>query len=96
MQINTERNLNGLVHLVVALHSVDEGLVGHDLRVSAEESLEALFDRLQLLLTDLRRTRTDTRHRDNYSYCNDTFGINQTKQRAFFKTTKTRRKLISA
>lgn len=44
-------------HLVVALHGVDERLVCNDLRVSAEERLEALLHRLQMLLADLRKKK---------------------------------------
>lgn len=44
-------------HIVVALDSIDESLVGHNLCFSIEESLETLFDGLQLLLTDLKDTR---------------------------------------
>lgn len=42
-------------HIVVALDSIDEGLISHDLSFSIEECLESLFDCLQVLLTDLRK-----------------------------------------
>lgn len=41
-------------HLVVALDSIDEGLISNDLGFSIEECLESLFDCLQMLLTDLK------------------------------------------
>lgn len=39
--------------LVVVGYGVLEGLVGHDLRVTLDEGLEAALDRLELLLGDL-------------------------------------------
>lgn len=49
-------------HVIVALDGVDKGLISNDLRLSVEERLETLFDRLQLLFADLRRQNTQTRH----------------------------------
>lgn len=43
-------------YVIVALDGVDKSLIGHDLRFSAEEGLEAFFDCLQLLFADLRDT----------------------------------------
>lgn len=53
-------------HVIVALDSVDESLISHDLGFSAEERLETLFDCLQLLLADLKETLTDRRQ---MGYC---------------------------
>lgn len=41
-------------HLIVALNSVDESLISHDLSVSTEECLKAILDGLKLQLADLR------------------------------------------
>lgn len=57
---NNTRLVCGPTYVIVALHGVDEGLVGHDLRLPAEEGLEAFFHRLQLLFADLRDTNTQT------------------------------------
>ncbi len=54
-------------HIIVALDSIDESLISHDLGFSVEEGLETLFDRLQLLLTDLKETSTDRRQTGYYS-----------------------------
>lgn len=43
-------------YLVVALDSIHEGLVSHDLGFPVEESLEAVLDGLQLLFADLEET----------------------------------------
>ena len=40
-------------YLVVALHSVDESLVSHNLCVSVEEGLETILGLLKLLLSYL-------------------------------------------
>lgn len=54
-------------YLGVALHGVDERLVGHDLRVSVEEGLESVLGLLQLLLGDLQRQRERRRFRCEFS-----------------------------
>ena len=45
------------LYLVVALDSVDEGLICHDLGVSFQEGLETVLHCLQLLLCGLCRER---------------------------------------
>lgn len=54
-------------HVIVALDSIDESLISHNLGFSIEECLETLFDCLQLLLTDLRAALTDRRQTGYYS-----------------------------
>lgn len=46
-------------HIIVALDSVDKSLISHNLCLPMEKGLETLFDRLQVLLTDLKETLTD-------------------------------------
>lgn len=50
----------GETYIIVALDSIDESLISHDLRLPTEEGLETFFDCLQLLFTDLGTQRRST------------------------------------
>lgn len=73
-------------HIIVALDSIDESLISHNLSFSVEESLETLFDCLQVLLTDLKETLTDRRQIGSYRDTQIQLQIKNKNKTIIFKT----------